>query len=113
MEHIVEQTPWHPKMEPKLEINPVVNPMDRTGTLEHPPSLEAVEPESGLIPKDIRLAQAKPDLSRGAAGLLLEPAQRHELIGQAAYFLAKARGFCPGAEMADWLAAEAEIDRAF
>jgi NAD(P)-dependent dehydrogenase (short-subunit alcohol dehydrogenase family) len=35
---------------------------------------------------------------------------RHELIEQAAYFRAERRGFVPGHEIADWLAAEQEVD---
>jgi hypothetical protein len=35
---------------------------------------------------------------------------RHEMIAQAAYFLAKRRHFAPGHEIEDWLAAEAEVD---
>jgi hypothetical protein len=34
------------------------------------------------------------------------------MICDAAYFLSERRGFCPGQELDDWLAAEAEIDRA-
>lgn len=36
--------------------------------------------------------------------------ERHDLISAAAYFLAERRGFIPGAELEDWLEAEAEID---
>ncbi len=35
---------------------------------------------------------------------------RHAMIAQAAYFIAEARGFQPGCDMADWLAAERQID---
>lgn len=35
---------------------------------------------------------------------------RHERIARAAYRRAEARGFEPGHELADWLAAEREID---
>jgi DUF2934 family protein len=35
---------------------------------------------------------------------------RHELIAQAAYLRAERRGFAPGLETEDWLAAEAEVD---
>jgi hypothetical protein len=35
---------------------------------------------------------------------------RHELIAVRAYYLAEARGFTPGAEIDDWLAAEAQVD---
>jgi hypothetical protein len=33
------------------------------------------------------------------------------MIAEAAYYLAERRGFAPGHELEDWLAAEAEIDR--
>ena len=35
---------------------------------------------------------------------------RRELIAQAAYFRAQRRGFEPGHELEDWLAAETEVD---
>ena len=38
------------------------------------------------------------------------PEQRAALIAQAAYFRAEKRGFAPGHEAEDWLAAEAEVD---
>ncbi|MEO1765974.1 DUF2934 domain-containing protein [Thiobacter aerophilum] len=44
-------------------------------------------------------------------GLPLEV--REAMIREAAYYLAKQRGFAPGRELDDWLAAEAAIDRDF
>ena len=41
----------------------------------------------------------------------MEPDKRHAQICEAAYFRAERRGFCPGQELDDWLAAEGEIDR--
>jgi hypothetical protein len=38
------------------------------------------------------------------------PEHRAALIAEAAYFRAEKRGFAPGHETADWLAAEAEVD---
>lgn len=38
------------------------------------------------------------------------PEQRAELIAEAAFFRAEKRGFAPGHEVQDWLAAEAEVD---
>lgn len=35
---------------------------------------------------------------------------RHQMIAEAAYYLAECRGFVGGCELDDWLAAEAEID---
>jgi hypothetical protein len=40
----------------------------------------------------------------------VDPQQRATLIARAAYFRAMNRGFAPGHELADWLAAEAEVD---
>ena len=40
----------------------------------------------------------------------VDPQQRAALIARAAYFRAMNRGFAPGHELADWLAAEAEVD---
>jgi hypothetical protein len=41
-----------------------------------------------------------------------ESARREVLIAVAAYYLAERRAFRPGGELADWLAAEREIDAA-
>ncbi len=35
---------------------------------------------------------------------------RHELTAEIAYYRAQRRGFVPGHEVADWLAAESELD---
>jgi hypothetical protein len=40
----------------------------------------------------------------------VDPQQRAALIARAAYFRAMDRGFGPGNELDDWLAAEAEVD---
>jgi hypothetical protein len=39
------------------------------------------------------------------------PEDRHASIAKAAYFRSQHRGFIPGYELEDWLAAEQEIDR--
>jgi hypothetical protein len=40
----------------------------------------------------------------------VEPERRAGLIAEAAFFRAEKRGFAPGHEMEDWLAAESEVD---
>lgn len=40
----------------------------------------------------------------------VDPQQRAALIARAAYFRALNRGFAPGHDVEDWLAAEAEVD---
>jgi len=54
-------------------------------------------------PAKVKAAASKP---AGFAG----PGQRAALIAKAAYFRAESRGFAPGHETEDWLAAEAEVD---
>ncbi len=52
-----------------------------------------------------------PDESETAARPhFVDPQQRAGLIARAAYFRAMNRGFVPGYELTDWLAAEAEVD---
>ena len=38
-------------------------------------------------------------------------AERHRMISEAGYFRAERRSFAPGAELDDWLQAQADIDR--
>jgi len=40
----------------------------------------------------------------------VEPERRAALIAEAAFFRAEKRGFSPGHEVEDWLAAESEVD---
>lgn len=49
-------------------------------------------------------------VSAPKAASFVDPAQRASLIAKAAYYRAERRGFAPGHELADWLAAEAEVD---
>jgi hypothetical protein len=46
----------------------------------------------------------------GAADGTYWSAGREQLIAEAAYYRAERRGFQPGHELEDWLAAEAEVD---
>ncbi len=49
---------------------------------------------------------------RGAARALpCYHEDRHASIAEAAYFRAELRGFAPGHELEDWLAAEEEVDQ--
>lgn len=52
----------------------------------------------------------RPEVSAGGR---LTPAERHRLIAETAYLIAERRGFAPGHELSDWLAAEHEVDRQF
>ena len=41
----------------------------------------------------------------------VSPPEVKKLVAEAAYFRAKQRGFAPGHELDDWVAAEAEVRR--
>ena len=49
--------------------------------------------------------ESRPTLTR-----FVGPEHRAALIAEAAFFRAEQRGFDPGHEMEDWLAAESEVD---
>jgi hypothetical protein len=55
--------------------------------------------------KTVSTARRKPGIAR-----FVGPEQRAALIAEAAFFRAEKRGFAPGHETEDWLAAEAEVD---
>jgi DUF2934 family protein len=55
-------------------------------------------------------APAKSKAAANKPAGFVGPGQRAALIAKAAYFRAESRGFAPGRETEDWLAAEAEVD---
>ena len=59
-----------------------------------------------------RAADAAHATSKGNGAARAGEAERAEYIATAAYFRAEARGFTPGHELEDWLAAEAEVGAA-
>lgn len=60
-------------------------------------------------PLDRPLSAAIADNAR-IAQTLVEQTMRHAMITEAAYYRAQRRGFAPGYELDDWLAAEIEIN---
>jgi hypothetical protein len=55
--------------------------------------------------KTLAIAKVEPTFTS-----FVDPEQRAALIAEAAYFRAEKRGFQPGHETEDWLAAESEVD---
>ena len=66
--------------------------------------------DSTKQPPTAALATVKPHGSATHRPALIDSDQRDDMIRKAAYFRAARRGFCPGQEVEDWLAAEKEID---
>lgn len=56
---------------------------------------------------------ATPRAKKRTVAVAPSPQERRELIARIAYFRAEARGFAPGGELDDWVAAEAEVDGQF
>ena len=56
-------------------------------------------------------AMVKPDSAATQDAPSITAQRREAMIREAAYLRAEGRGFCPGHELEDWLAAEMEIDR--
>ncbi len=56
------------------------------------------------------LPSPKPNSSAGHNASFTDSAEREAMIREAAYLRAERRGFAPGQELEDWLAAQAEID---
>ena len=66
--------------------------------------------KSPAKPKVAKPKVAKPKASeRNDVATSLTPAERLRMVELAAFFRAERRGFAPGHEFEDWLAAEAEI----
>ena len=62
---------------------------------------------TSAAPARTRRAKSSPAATSSAP----TPEQRRQFIAVAAYYAAERRGFLTGDAMADWLTAEAEIDR--
>ncbi|HTW75271.1 MAG TPA: DUF2934 domain-containing protein [Steroidobacteraceae bacterium] len=81
----------------------------------NPPSQAAARgaPERLVTPYGPYAPQAtRPTHATPIAPLFYDPEHRRQIIAQAAYFRSQRRGFTPGHELEDWLAAEAEVDTA-
>jgi hypothetical protein len=57
-------------------------------------------------------ALREPQLLSARLTVALDPERRRQMVAEAAYFYAEHRGFEPGHEVEDWLAAESQIDAA-
>lgn len=71
-----------------------------------PPPAEKSSPRSRTAPAPVKTAAA----AGAATGITVSEDARRAMIEQAAYLRAERRGFAPGGEAEDWLAAEAEVD---
>ena len=57
------------------------------------------------------MARKQPAKPRAAETQQKVPSDLNKLVAEAAYYRAQQRGFTPGHELDDWVAAEAEVRR--
>ena len=57
------------------------------------------------------MARKQPAKPRAAETQQKVPSNLNKLVAEAAYYRAQQRGFTPGHELDDWIAAEAEVRR--
>ncbi len=69
----------------------------------------AIQPKvTGVKPRPAHAVEPRATVVSTKFNLIGE--DRRQLIAEAAYFRAERRGFQPGQELEDWLAAEIEVD---
>lgn len=92
-----------------MAANPRTEGLKPEGERDLAPELSVASPSSESSPQSEHLDE--PEISGSPQELIAGQADesRHEEIARAAYFLAESRGFEPGHELDDWLAAERRI----
>lgn len=65
---------------------------------------------TGIGPRNAQPAPARAVSAKPTRRVQVTAEGRREMIAQAAYLRAERRGFAPGRESEDWLAAELEVD---
>jgi hypothetical protein len=72
-----------------------------------PDASNPAEPAADAMRRPVRTRKSA---AAAPARVRVTPEARYALIAQSAYLRAERRGFAPGQEVEDWLAAEAEVD---
>ncbi len=83
---------------------------DQTDKAAHP--APRVPPDDSLqssVPVSVRVPGHHLTRTGILPQLCISPAQMWDMTAQAAYYRAQQRGFAPGHELDDWLAAEEEV----
>ena len=78
-------------------------------TVRKPRAAAAPKPATRKSPPAAKSSARKLAAKPAAPGRARSPVEREEMVRTAAYFRAERRGFEPGYEWEDWLAAEAEV----
>lgn len=73
-------------------------------------SADVPTPATGTGPRNAQPAPPRTVSAKPTRRIQVSAEGRREMIAQAAYLRAERRGFAPGLETEDWLAAELEVD---
>jgi hypothetical protein len=81
----------------------------RISRRQHPTNPNATVPPQDLTDEAVaKVLESAGTVSTGATNV--DPNLRRQMVAAAAYFIAERRGFAPGHELEDWVAAEAAVD---
>jgi hypothetical protein len=75
-----------------------------------PATTSVKKPTAASAPAPAKPAPAPAPAAPAKPAAKVSPEQRWKLVAEAAYFLAEKRGFATGHAVADWLAAERQVD---
>ncbi|HEX8986455.1 MAG TPA: DUF2934 domain-containing protein [Rhodocyclaceae bacterium] len=110
---------------PKTSAKSTPKPAAAKSTSAKAPAAKSAKPAAAKAPAKTAAKEAAPAKKAAAPVSRKDPPkkdppgrktdipaeQRRNYVEVAAYFIAERHGFTPGRELADWAAAEAEIDR--
>ena len=91
------------------------SPDSRSASKPTPKATKPATPEPLTVPPDVTMDAMPPSKARAKRAAveppLVTPDRRRAMIAEAAYLRAERRGFAPGGEEEDWMAAEIEVDQ--
>ena len=86
-------------------------PISRKKSSTAPKRVRRKASTAEAAPKPKRATKARPAAKKKTTRTTAAAATiRHAMVAEAAYFRAQSRGFAPGHDLEDWLAAERQID---
>jgi hypothetical protein len=75
-----------------------------------PPKTEPTTEKGPARKRATQASEPAPAVAASVNNVEISPEARRGMIAEAAYLRAERRGFVPGYELEDWIAAESEVD---
>jgi hypothetical protein len=89
---------------------PIRRTTESARTADSAPATEKATQRRRTAPLKTDAAGASTAVTVASTAVTISESTRRTMIEQGAYLRAERRGFAPGGEVEDWLAAEAEVD---